>query len=98
MWQYIKLLIWKGGRIQKMAVISLKLSHEEENMVNFLSDFYEQDKKSLIKYSIKELYEDIIDKRFINEYEAKEKSGKVEFVDSSEILKMIKSQQHSGVF
>ena len=69
-----------------MAVISLRLNQNEEEMVNFLSDYYEQDKSSLIKYSLKELYEDIIDKKIINEYEAKEKKGKIKFVDSNEIL------------
>ena len=47
-----------------MAVISLRLNQNEEKMVNFLSNYYEQDKSSLIKYSLKELYEDIIDKQY----------------------------------
>jgi len=68
-----------------MAVISLRLNKNEENMVNFLSDYYEQDKSSLIKYSLKELYEDIIDRRIINQYEAKEKNGEITFIDSNEI-------------
>ena len=55
-------------------------------MVNFLSDYYEQDKSSLIKYSLKELYEDIIDKDIVNKFELKEKKGGVKFVDSNEIL------------
>ena len=64
-------------------------------MVNFLSDYYEQDKSSLIKYSLKELYEDIIDRQVINEYEKKEKKGKIKFIDSDEIIKMIKNQKNS---
>ena len=78
-----------------MAVISLRLNQTEENMVNYLSDYYEQDKSSLIKYSLRELYEDIIDKQFINEYERKEKNGKVKFVDSNEIMRKIKNQRNS---
>ena len=73
-----------------MAIISLRFNQKEEEMVNFLSDYYEQDKSSLIKYSLKELYEDIIDKQVIKEYEAKEKKGKVKFVNSKEIINMIK--------
>jgi hypothetical protein len=69
-----------------MAVISLRLNRNEESMVDFLSNYYEQDKSSLIKYSLKELYEDIIDKQIITEYEAKEESSEVKFVDSNEIL------------
>jgi len=73
-----------------MGVISLRLNKKEEEMINFLSDYYEQDKSSLIKYSLKELYEDIIDKQIINEYETKEKKGKIKFIDSNEVINMIK--------
>ena len=76
-----------------MAIISLRLNQNEEKMVKFLSDYYEQDKSALIKYSLKELYEDIIDKQIINEFETKEKKGKTKFVNSDEIFKMIKKQK-----
>jgi hypothetical protein len=75
-----------------MAVISLRLNQNEEKMVNFLSDYYEQDKSSLIKYSLKELYEDIIDRQIINEYETKEKNGEINFINSSEIMNMAEGQ------
>jgi hypothetical protein len=75
-----------------MAVISLRLNRNEESMVDFLSNYYEQDKSSLIKYSLKELYEDIIDKQIITEYETKEKNGEVKFVDSNEIINMLQKQ------
>jgi uncharacterized protein YeeX (DUF496 family) len=55
-----------------MAVISLRLNQKEEKMIDFLSDYYEQDRSSLIKYSLKELYEDIIDEQVINEYEKRQ--------------------------
>ena len=77
-----------------MAVISLRLNQNEEKMVDFLSDYYERDKSSLIKYSLKELYEDIIDRQAIGEYEAKEKTGEVKFVESNEIINMLKSRKH----
>ena len=64
-------------------------------MVNFLSDYYEQDRSSLIKYSLKELYEDIIDRQIITEYEMEEKNVKKSFVSSNEIIKIIESQKTS---
>jgi hypothetical protein len=76
-----------------MAVISLRLNQSEENMVNFLSNYYEQDKSSLIKYSLKELYEDIIDKKIITDYETKEKNGEVKFIDSDEIMNILQNQR-----
>ena len=60
-------------------------------MINFLSDYYERDRSSLIKYSLNELYEDIVDKRIVDEYEAKEKSGEAKFVDSKDILDMLEN-------
>ena len=79
-----------------MAVISLRLNENEENMVKFLSNYYERDKSSLIKYSLKELYEDIIDKQIVSEFEAKEKNGEVKFVDSNEIMDMFKKQKNGA--
>ena len=72
-----------------MAVISLRLNQKEEKMVNFLSEYFEQDRSSLIKHSLNELYEDIIDKQVINEYEDREKTAKVKFVDANEVIGMI---------
>jgi len=72
-----------------MAIISLRLNQNEERMINFLSNYYEQDKSSLIKHSLKELYEDIIDKQIITEYETREKNGDVKFVDSNDIMNML---------
>ena len=74
-----------------MAVISLRLNKKEENIVNFLSDYYEQDRSSLIKHSLKELYEDVIDKQVISEFEEKQKKGEVQFIDANQIITMIKN-------
>ena len=76
-----------------MAVISLRLNKNEENMVNFLSDYFEQDKSALIKYSLRELYEDLTDRQVIDEYEAKEKINKTKFYGSDEIVNMIKPKK-----
>ena len=76
-----------------MAVISLRLNENEENMVNFLSEYYEQDRSSLIKHSLKELYEDIIDRQVITEYELKERKENMKFIESNEIIKMFEKQK-----
>ena len=76
-----------------MAVISLRLNQNEEKMVDYLSNYFEQDKSALIKYSLRELYEDLTDRQIIDEYEKKEKENKTKFYGSDEIMKMIKSQK-----
>ncbi|MCL2138437.1 MAG: hypothetical protein FWH41_02780 [Treponema sp.] len=47
------------------------------------------------KHSLKELYENIIDRQTIAEYELKEKKEKVNFIDSKEIIKMLGKQKTS---
>ena len=59
-----------------MAVISVRLNAEEEKMVSFLSNEFEKDKSSLIKLSLKEMYEDFVDNKIIDLYESKEKIGR----------------------
>ena len=72
-----------------MAVISIRLNSEEEKMVSFLSNEYEKDKSSLIKYSLREMYEDFIDKKVIEDFEKKEKTKSILFINSEEILNQI---------
>jgi len=70
-----------------MAVISIRLNKEEEKMVQYLADYFEEEKSTLIKHSLKELYEDLVDKEFINDYEQKEKRKKAKFINAEELRK-----------
>lgn len=70
-----------------MAIISVRFNAEEEKMVTYLAEEYEKDKSSLIKYSLKRMYEDSIDKRIIEEYEKNEGKKKNNFIKAEEILK-----------
>jgi hypothetical protein len=76
-----------------MAVISLKLNRQETEMVKFLSNHYELDESSLIKYSLKELYEDIADMEIIRDFEERERAGTVSFVMSDDVMKMLRAQE-----
>jgi len=72
-----------------MAVISVRLNTEEEKIIDYLADYYEEDKSNLIRHSLKEMYEDIIDRAIIDDYEKKEKKKKPKFVSADEIKKGI---------
>jgi len=39
-----------------MAVISVRLNIEEEKIIDYLSSVYDEDKSTLIKHSLKEMY------------------------------------------
>ncbi len=70
-----------------MSVISIRLNEAEEKMLNKLASHYEKNKSSLIKHSLKELYEDLIDRNEIEKFEYEEKKEKVAFKSSDEVLK-----------
>jgi hypothetical protein len=72
-----------------MAVISVRLNKEEEKIIEYLSSVYDEDKSTLIKHSLNEMYEDFVDKKVIDDYELSEKKKKPNFVSSEDILKEI---------
>jgi len=69
-----------------MGVISVRLNEEEEKIVRRLMEYYGVDKSTLIKRSLYELYENILDLDFIEEFEKREKEGKTSFVTADDIL------------
>jgi predicted transcriptional regulator len=72
-----------------MAVISVRLNKEEEKIIDYLSSVYDEDKSTLIKHSLNEMYEDFVDKKVIDDYELSEKKKKPRFVSFEDILKEI---------
>ena len=70
-----------------MGVISVRLNKKEEEIVKKLSEHFQQDKSTLIKKSLLELYENVIDLKEIKKFEAKEKKGRVSFHTAEDILK-----------
>ena len=69
-----------------MGVISVRLNEEEEKILKRLMDYYGVDISTLIKRSLYELYENILDLDFIEEFEKREKEGKTSFVTAEDIL------------
>ena len=70
-----------------MGVISVRFNKDEEKILKKLSDHFHEDKSTLIKKSLIELYENVMDLDEIKMFEAKEKRGKVSFSSSEDILK-----------
>ncbi len=69
-----------------MGVISVRLNKDEEKILKKLSDYFREDKSSLIKKSLFDMYENVLDLNEINKFEAKEKKGKVSFSTAEDIL------------
>ena len=69
-----------------MGVISVRLNEEEDKMLKRLMDHYGVDKSTVIKTSLYELYENIVDLDLIEEFEKREKEGKTSFVTAEDIV------------
>jgi predicted DNA-binding protein len=70
-----------------MAVVSVRLNKEEEKVLDYLSDYFHEDKSTLFKKSMYDLYEDIQDIKFIDKYLRKSKKNKPEFISGDDLLK-----------
>ena len=63
-----------------MAVVSVRLNDKEKKILDYLSDYFHEDKSTLFKKSMFELYEDIQDIKFIEAYHKKSKKKKPGFI------------------
>ena len=72
-----------------MAIISVRLNEEKEKMVSLLADELEKDKSRLIKHSLREMYEDMIDNKVIDQFEKIEKKSKHKFVNVEKISETV---------
>jgi len=70
-----------------MGVISIRLNSAEEKILRKLSDHFHEDKSSLVKKSLLELYENILDLNTIKKYEGKEKKKKTSFFTTEDVLR-----------
>jgi len=68
-----------------MGVISIRLNDKEEHILRELTRYYNEDKSSLIKRTLIDLYEDKLDFEEIEKFEKKEKKGKVMFKTFKEV-------------
>lgn len=69
-----------------MAVVSVRLNDEEEKILEYLAEYFHEDKSTLIKKSMYELYEDIQDIRFIENYISNPKKSGRKFITGDELL------------
>ncbi len=70
-----------------MGVISVRLNKKEEKILKRLAEHFETDKSALIKKSLMELYENLVDSEFIEQFERREEKGEVSFVSPEDVLK-----------
>jgi hypothetical protein len=69
-----------------MAVVSVRLNEQEERVLEYLTEYFHEEKSSLLKKSMFELYEDTQDIRFVDEYLEKKGLQKENFVSGDDLL------------
>ncbi len=69
-----------------MAVVSVRLNEKEEKILNYLTDYLHEDKSTLFRKSLFEMYEDIQDIRFIEQYIENSQIEKPTFISGEELL------------
>ena len=62
-----------------MGVTSVRFNKKEEQALECLKDAFHADASSVIKKALWELYENLRDRRIIEEFEIREDAGAVEF-------------------
>jgi hypothetical protein len=72
-----------------MGIISVRLNSQEEKVIKKLAEYYDEDRSKLLKRSLFELYENIVDGKEIEKFERKESAKKIKFHSADEILKAI---------
>lgn len=72
-----------------MGIISVRFNQNEERILKELSEYYDEDRSKLVKKSVMEMYETLIDRKLIDKFEIKESKKRVHFHASDEILKII---------
>lgn len=67
-----------------MALVSVRLNKDEEKILTYLSEYFHEDKSTLLRKALYEMYEDIQDIKFIETYRETEKDRK--FITGDDLL------------
>ena len=70
-----------------MAIVSVRLNQNEEKILKYLTDYFHEDKSTLFKKSLYEMYEDIQDIKFIESYIDDSANKEREFIKSDALFK-----------
>ncbi len=69
-----------------MAVVSVRLNKDEEQILDYLTEYFHEDKSTLFKKSLYEMYEDIQDIKFIENYIEESNTKTREFISGDDLF------------
>ena len=69
-----------------MAVVSVRLNKDEEQILDYLTEYFHEEKSTLFKKSLYEMYEDNQDIKFIENYTEESNIKESEFVSGDDLF------------
>lgn len=69
-----------------MGVTSVRFNESEEKALEYLKKTFHADTSAVIKKALWELYEDLSDRRIIEDFEVREAAGAVEFGSIEDLI------------
>jgi predicted DNA-binding protein len=76
-----------------MAIVTLRLNDEEEKILELLVKYFDADKSKILKEAMWDKYEDLRDQEIIEEFEKKERAGKVKFESADDLIQAISQKK-----
>ena len=78
-----------------MAIVTLRLIDEEEKILELLVKYFDADKSKILKEAMWDKFEDLRDREIIEEFEKKDRTGKVKFESADDLIKAITQKKKS---
>ncbi|MDH4129445.1 MAG: DUF6290 family protein [Spirochaetota bacterium] len=69
-----------------MGVNTVRLNEKDEKILSILSEELHLNKSEVIKKALHSFFEDLVDTKYIEQYEEKEKKGELTFHTAKEVL------------
>ena len=79
-----------------MAIVTLRLNDEEEKILELLVKYFDADKSKILKEAMWDKFEDLRDREIIENFEKKNKVGKVQFGSADDLIKKIEKKKKSA--
>lgn len=76
-----------------MALVTLRLNEQEEKILELLVKHFDEDKSKILKDALWDKFEDLRDRELIEEFEAKDKAGKVRFESADHLVSLLEEKK-----
>lgn len=79
-----------------MAIVTLRLNDEEEEILELLVKYFDADKSKILKEAMWDKFEDLRDREIIEDFEKKNRTGKVQFASADDLIKKLGTKKRTA--